>query len=157
MPEISGAIRPAVLRIALPCDLTQVRGAAQTVHQFLGEQKCDEQVLSACDLALVEACNNAIKYAPDTARDNPVMVEVICGQDLIELRVTDHTPGFNFPTKVELPNPDSESGRGLYLIQTVMDSANYFRGHGANILELRKSCATVATDDNNAHSLLPNP
>ena len=157
MSEISGATRPAVLRLALPCDLNQVRHAAQTVHQFLVEQRCDEQVLSACDLALVEACNNAIKYALDTAQDVPVMVEVICVEGLIELRVTDHTPGFNLPKKVELPSADSESGRGLYLIQTLMDGANYFRGQGENILVLRKSCPAAAKNDNDVCSLIPNP
>jgi anti-sigma regulatory factor (Ser/Thr protein kinase) len=157
MPEISGASRPAILRFALPCDLAQVRHAAQTVHQFLSEQGCDEQVFCACDLALVEACNNAIQYAPGTAQGIPVHVEVVRGEDLIELRVTDHTPGFDWPKKVQLPAPDSESGRGLYLIQTLMDSANYFRGNSENILVLRKSCPTAATNSTNAQSLLANP
>src|SRR5579864_1285745 len=121
MCQISGASRPAALRFTLPCDLKQVRHAAQTVHQFLADQKCDEQVLSACDLALVEACNNAIQYAPETVNGIPVLVEVICSEELIELRITDHTPGFDWPDKVELPDANNESGRGLYLIQTLMD------------------------------------
>jgi anti-sigma regulatory factor (Ser/Thr protein kinase) len=157
MPENSGASRPAVLRFALACDLKQVRHAAQTVHRFLTEQRCDERDLTACDLALVEACNNAIKYSLETARGIPVEVEVICGEETIELRVTDHTPGFDWPKKVQLPAPDSESGRGLYLIQTLMDSANYFRGNGENILVLRKTCTTAATNETNAPSLLANP
>src|SRR5690349_5148985 len=119
MSEITGASRPVVLRVALPCDLKQVRHTVQAIHQFLEEQSFDEQVLSACDLALVEACNNAIQYAPPAAHGISVQVEVICSDGLVELRVTDHTPGFAWPKKVELPDPDSESGRGLYLIQTL--------------------------------------
>lgn len=139
MSEIPGASRPAALRFELSCDLKQVRHAAQTVHRFLAEQGCDEQILSACDLALVEACNNAVKYAPESAQAQPVLVEVISSPALVELRVTDHTRGFDWPRHIELPDPESESGRGLYLIQSLMDSADYLRGNGANILVLRKS------------------
>ena len=139
MPEISGASRPATLRFALPCELNQVRQAAQTVHRFLMEQGCGEDILTACDLALVEACNNAIKYAPESSRTRPVDVDIACGSEQLELRVTDHTMGFEWPEKVELPPPESESGRGLFLIQSLMDSAHYLRGKGENVLVLRKS------------------
>lgn len=152
MSEIFGASRPAVLRLPLPCDLKQVRHAAQAVHQFLNEQGCDEQVLTACDLALVEACNNAIKYAQ--AADTPVLVEAICSEDLIELRITDHSAGFEWPKRIELPNPESESGRGLYLIQTLMDGTNYFRSQGENILVLRKSRPNTARNDQDTRTLL---
>jgi len=40
----SGASRPAVLRFALPCDLSHVRNASRTVHQFLAEQGCGEEI-----------------------------------------------------------------------------------------------------------------
>ena len=139
MPDISGASRPALLRFALPCDLNQVRRAAQTVHSFLMEQGCGEETLTACDLALVEACNNAVKYAPEAARARPVGVEIACDAQQLELRVTDHTAGFDWPERAELPPPESESGRGIFLIQSLMDSASYLRGKGENILVLRKS------------------
>lgn len=139
MPETPGAFRPAILRLALPCELKEVRQAAQTVHGFLREQGCNEELLTACDLALVEACNNAIKYAPETSRIQPVGVEVICHDGQLEMRVTDHTTGFEWPGRVELPPPESESGRGLFLIQSLMDSADYLRGKGENTLVLRKS------------------
>src|SRR5258708_419715 len=105
MPEIPGASRPATLRLALPSDLKQVRHAAQSVHRFLAEQGCPEEILMACDLALVEACNNAIKYAPEHSAAQPVTVEVICEPAQIELRVTDHTLGFDWPERIELPDP----------------------------------------------------
>src|SRR3569833_50402 len=120
MPD-SGPSRPAALRFALPCDLSHVRHASQTVHRFLVEQGCGEDILTACDLALVEACNNAIQFAPESARARAVVVEAICHPDRLEIRVTDHTPGFDWPEKIDLPAPESESGRGLFLIQSLMD------------------------------------
>jgi serine phosphatase RsbU (regulator of sigma subunit)/anti-sigma regulatory factor (Ser/Thr protein kinase) len=138
MAENTGATQAAILRIALVCDLKQVRPAAQMVQRFLADHGCDEETLTACNLALVEGCNNAIQYAPESARARPVLVEAICNPGQIELRVTDHTSGFNWPKRVELPEAESESGRGLYLIQSLMDSANYLRSPGENVLILRK-------------------
>src|SRR5579862_7648329 len=150
MPEIPGASRPAALQLALPCELNQVRHAAQTVHRFLMEQGCEEEMLTACDLALVEACNNAIKYAPESARAQPVIVDIVCTARQIELRVTDHTHGFEWPKHIELPPPESESGRGLYLIQSLMDSAAYLRGNDENILVLRKSRPSTDAENDGA-------
>lgn len=143
MPD-SGASRPATLRFALPCNLSHVRNASQTVHQFLAEQGCGEEILTACDLALVEACNNAIQYAPESVRNRPVIVEAICNSGRLEIRITDHTRGFDWPEKIELPTPDSESGRGLFLIQSLMDSVLYLRGPGENTLVLRKTLSDEA-------------
>jgi serine phosphatase RsbU (regulator of sigma subunit)/anti-sigma regulatory factor (Ser/Thr protein kinase) len=125
-----------------------VRHASKAVHQFLTEQGCDEEALTACDLALVEACNNAIQYAPESARHRPVVVEIICHPHRFEIRVTDHTPGFVWPEKIELPAPESESGRGLFLIQSLMDRAIYLRGPGENTLILRKSLSLEVRTNN---------
>ena len=130
--------RPVALKLALACDLSEVRGAAQAVRRFLAEQGCGEAELTACDLSLVEACNNAIKYVTGDARQQPVIVECFCEAAQVELRVTDHTGGFTWPQHAQLPDPEKESGRGLYLIQTLMSQANYFQAAGENVLVLRK-------------------
>src|SRR5881392_268062 len=111
MTDRTVAASPATFKFALTCDLAQVRQAAQAVHKFLATQGCDEEILMACDLALVEGCNNAIKYAPESARAQPVIVEASCDAAKIQLRITDHTGGFEWPQHIELPNPESESGR----------------------------------------------
>jgi len=43
-------------------------GGGPTVRRFLAGQGCTEKEQTACDLSLVEACNNAIKYADGDAR-----------------------------------------------------------------------------------------
>ena len=96
----------------------------------------------------MEACNNAIQYAEGAARGLPVLVEVISDSETVELRVQDHTAGFNWPAQATLPGPDQERGRGLYLIQTLMDHASYLRSHGSNCLFMRKerSATSVLPD-----------
>src|SRR3954462_13025994 len=130
--------RPPLFRLELPCDLTQVRDGVRAVHHFLTEQGCGESDWSACELALVEACNNAIRYVADKHRRRPVVIEAICEATELELRITDHTPGFDWPPEPTLPDEESEHGRGLFLIRRLMDYANYFRSPDGNILVLQK-------------------
>src|SRR5580693_8265066 len=145
MPGSSPAFaRPVTLRRTLACDLAGVRAAVQIVRGFLVEQGWGEGDLMSFDLALAEACNNAIEYATGTGRDQPITVEVLSDASQVEFRIHDHTPGFDWPEQIELPSPESESGRGLWLIASLMNYAGYFRGRGENILVLRKSRPSVA-------------
>ena len=128
----------AVFRFEVPCDLSQVHAATQAVHQFLSEQGCGEAEVMDCKIALVEACNNAIQNARPADRDLPVEIAAAVRAREIELRVTDHTPGFDWPAQAKLPAPEAERGRGIYLIQTVMDCTHYIRGGRDNVLVLRK-------------------
>jgi serine/threonine-protein kinase RsbW len=138
MSGLHGVSYPRVLRLALACNLAAVRPAAEAARIFLAEQGCAGQDLVDYELALVEACNNAIRYSTASGRHKPVLVEVLSDAKELELRITDHTPGFEWTEKVLLPDCESESGRGLYLIRTLMDYANYFRSPRENVLVMRK-------------------
>ena len=106
--------------------------------RFLAEAGLSQEGAQACELALVEACNNAVQYASGEARQRPVLLDVLCENGWVELRVTDHTKGFALPSEIELPDPESESGRGLFLIRTLMDEVDYLRGSSSNCMTLRK-------------------
>src|SRR5882757_9743712 len=131
--------QPVTLRLSPACDLGEVRRAVLATHEFLKTQSWGQDDLMSFDLALVEACNNAVKYADDTGLQKNILLETICEEGQVEFRIHDHTPGFTWPEKIKLPPSESESGRGLYLIHELMDSVGYFRGPGENIMILRKA------------------
>src|SRR5438094_6539555 len=131
--------RGVALRLSLASELTEVRPAILAVRGFLAEQGLSPEELTACELALAEACNSGINYACEGARSRPIEIEVMCNAARIELRVNDHTLGFEWPPRIELPDSDSERGRGLYLIRTLMDSSDYFRAPAENSLRMRKN------------------
>lgn len=133
------AVRPSTLRLTLPCDLGEVRRATLAVKNFLHEQNLPEEVLNSSELSLAEACNNAVKYVSKGGALQPIMIDAICGVARVELRVTDHTLGMDWPEKFPLPDHESEGGRGIFLIQSLMDYSAYFRGRDENILVLRKN------------------
>lgn len=129
---------PPMLRMEVGCDFSQVRPAADRVQRFLKEQGCQEAARIDCELVMVEGCNNAIKYTRTTGADQPVIVEVRVDAHEIELRIIDHGPGFTWPDTCRLPEPEMESGRGLYLIRTLTDYSTYLRASTENTLVLRK-------------------
>jgi len=126
----------------LQCDLSEVTPARLEVREFLQEQGVGEIEISACELALAEACNNAIQNATREGRESPIDIVAVCTPSQVELHVNDHTPGFDWPDKVPLPSLDAEHGRGLFFIQACMDTADYIRGPEANRLMMRKSRTT---------------
>jgi serine/threonine-protein kinase RsbW len=129
-----------LLRLELDGDLSKIRPAATQLHQFLQQHGCSEQIRADCELIMVEACNNAVKHSNSwQAASEPVVVEATIEPQEIELRIIDHGPGFNWPEDVRLPEPEQESGRGVFLIKTLTDYAAYFRKDNYNILVLRKN------------------
>jgi serine phosphatase RsbU (regulator of sigma subunit)/anti-sigma regulatory factor (Ser/Thr protein kinase) len=131
--------RCAALRLTIECRLAEVRPATLEVRAFLLEQGLREEEIAVCELALAEACNNAIQHAGESDRQKPLEVGILCNGTKIELRVTDHTPGFDWPERVKLPPLESEGGRGLFVIHSLMDEAAYLRGQDENNLVMRKS------------------
>lgn len=129
--------RPDTFRVAFPADLPSARAAAAAIRGFLAEHGVRENELFACESCLAEACNNAVEYARDAARTFPPSVDAIYGDELIELRVTDHTAGFDWPAEIVLPPPTSERGRGLFIIKSTMDEVAYLRGASENVLVMR--------------------
>src|SRR5262245_3909836 len=102
---------PIKFLAAIPCELDKVRPVAREVRNFLLEQGLTKDETMGCELALVEACNNAVLYASDSGAGFPVEVEVICDDSHIQLRVMDHTRGFQLPPEFNLPDHEDEGGR----------------------------------------------
>ena len=128
----------AQFRYALPCELTEVPSARRAVRRFLTEQGLHEEELAACELALAEACNNAIQNVREGGHLDPVEIAVLCTDSKVEICVNDRTPGFEWPDQVDLPDMSSERGRGLFFIQSFMDTAQYYRGKNENSLVMKK-------------------
>jgi serine phosphatase RsbU (regulator of sigma subunit)/anti-sigma regulatory factor (Ser/Thr protein kinase) len=136
MLESLPAERGISSRVLFPCDLGEAREATRMLRSFLAEQGLDESELFQCELCLAEACNNAVQYAAG-ARD-AIAAEAVCRDSVVELSVTDHTPGFDFAAPLPVLSPDRENGRGLFIIHSLMDEVNYFRGVQRNTLVMRK-------------------
>ena len=94
----------------------------------------DDQVISAFG----EAFNNAAIHSYRGRPLGNVDIEIDVAGDRITLRIADYGQSFD-PTKVEAPDLDSlpESGMGLYIMRSFMDSVLYTAG-APNVLSMTK-------------------
>jgi serine phosphatase RsbU (regulator of sigma subunit)/anti-sigma regulatory factor (Ser/Thr protein kinase) len=126
-------------RVEFRCDLHEARVATRILRAFLAEQGLDESEQFNCELCLAEACNNAVQYVSPARAHLPVSAEAICHPASVELRVTDHTEGFVLGERRAEISPERENGRGLFIIQALMDEVRYLHGPGENVLVMRKT------------------
>jgi serine phosphatase RsbU (regulator of sigma subunit)/anti-sigma regulatory factor (Ser/Thr protein kinase) len=133
-------------RVEAACEFSAVRAAVAAVRDWLAEKSFPEADLGAWELALIEAGNNAVKYAEAAAKRQPVVIEVSAGEREVEVRVTDHTTGFDWPREIKLPEADAERGRGIYLMKSLTDEIFYLRSAGQNILVLRRARPAAAQE-----------
>ena len=146
---------PAALRLVFAPEPEGVPRVAAAVRSFLEEGGVTERELFSLQLCVSEACHNAIKYAEGPAQRLRPSVEALVSPHQIEIRVQDFTAGFDLPQRIPPPSPLEESGRGLFLIQSVMDEVIYVRGRHENVLIMRKRRLTHGMHPATHHEAAP--
>ncbi len=121
--------------------LSNVKGLWERVERSLavyyGEAVSD--VLPKLRLALAEAIVNGIEHAHQED-GRPLKLELKLSESEASFSITDTGPGFEWPSKCEGPPAwDSEGGRGLFLIRSLMDDVQYVSGDEQNVLTLQKT------------------
>jgi sigma-B regulation protein RsbU (phosphoserine phosphatase) len=131
--ETDGDWRSATLRSQ--SGPTQVRAMvrdAVAVAQLPGE------MAPQVELVLVEACANVVRHAYGEAGGwVEIRVAVLPGR-MVRFQVVDWGQPFDPPERWGLPEDQSTSGRGLFLIHALMDRVHYGRWEGANVLTVEK-------------------
>lgn len=133
-----------LLNIVIPADLTRVSTIRDGVMAIIREKRCVEGREGDVEVALQEALVNAIKHGCKNDPEKQVQCCVICdeGGDVV-IVVRDPGPGFDARS---LPDPTSsggllrESGRGVFLINELMDEVRFEDG-GRQVL-MRKRAAS---------------
>ena len=135
----------ASLRFEVMATFDAARAASVRVRKFLKDAGIEEEELDGWELAIVEATNNVAEHGNTTEEDEKFQMDVHIDVDVVEVRIMDFTPGFDYPDQVELPDDLSEGGRGLFLIEQICDQVHYLKGRRENCLILRKQRADTGT------------
>lgn len=111
----------------------------RVAHELDGYTGDCEALAYQLNLVLTEATANAIKHARDDDPKNTVKISIQLQECALIIQVYDHGQGFDLE-KVPLPDFDhpKESGMGLFLIRSMMDSVTYTRLDDCNVLEIIK-------------------
>jgi serine/threonine-protein kinase RsbW len=125
--------------------ISVVRETVDAVSEQLNLSADDRM---AVKLAVGEACNNAVDHALPSGAVPPHLMTVCVSvqPDALEIEVTNHGNGWHPQNGVAMPDPlgFAESGRGMPLMEMLMDSVEYLSGNGNTTVRMRKRLTQLA-------------
>ena len=133
----------AALSITMPSEINAISGAVDWLMSMIQECNCVPGDECDVEIALREALANAVLHG--NRQDAEKKVQINCRIQFggeVSIIVTDEGKGFD-SNKVTDPTAsisrESEHGRGIYLMRTLMDEVHFERG-GAEV-HMRKGSA----------------
>jgi serine/threonine-protein kinase RsbW len=128
------------LDFLIPSDLSYVLGINYKISMLLREFGFPQQdsrinIPLACD----EAITNAIIHGNKSHPDKKVNIQIYISNSRFRMRVRDQGDGFDFDSLADPRKGDNvhrSSGRGVFLIRNIMNTADY--KEGGCVLELEK-------------------
>jgi serine/threonine-protein kinase RsbW len=112
---------------------------ARELNNFKGDR---EALAHHLNVVLTEAMVNAIKHANAADPEKEVQIRIRISTKELCIRVYDCGQGFDLNA---IPSPAfdtdqlEEKGRGIFIIRSLMDSVNYRKIKGGNVLEMKKA------------------
>src|SRR4029079_10138697 len=119
------------LKVTLAADRDAVDPVVQSVMELVRQIHCESEKHDAIELALTEALANAVVHGAKGDPSKIVECDVVANQDQsILIVVRDPGKGFN---PGEMPDPlrgesvYSDHGRGIFLINQLMDEVKFLK------------------------------
>ena len=132
------------LEISLVNDLREIARVAAQIDEFCASLDLTSEVAFAVNLALDEILTNTISYGYDD--DEPHRIEITVGPEAeaLAIAIVDDSTAFDLSSA---PAPDIGTsleerplgGLGLFLVHQMMDSVEYRREEGRNVVTLEKN------------------
>jgi serine/threonine-protein kinase RsbW len=128
------------LRYPLPSDVNIVSPFVNRLMPFISRFRGRDESNFEIELALSEALANAIIHGNHEDPDKQVYVWCRCSTDgEVSITIQDEGPGFDFdtvPDPTAAENLSRDSGRGIYLMKTLMDEVRFEQG--GSVAHMRK-------------------
>ncbi|MEX0601774.1 MAG: ATP-binding protein [Bacteroidota bacterium] len=111
--------------ISDPKEIGKIESFLQKLNK---SAKLDDGTFYRLLVASTEAVNNAIVHGNRSDRRKKVCLECVLTRDEVLVRVQDHGKGFDpsgVPNPLDENNLLKDSGRGIFLIRSMMDRVEY--------------------------------
>ena len=106
----------------------------QRIMAFLSASPLSLDELSSIELAVGEACTNALKHGSPGHERDEIRAKCMRNHETLIVEITDNGSGFD-PQLVVPPKPEElrESGMGIMLMRRLMDSVEFEFGRGTTV------------------------
>ena len=142
----------AVLEISIANELREIAGVAAQVDEFCAAHQLMPGTAYAVNLAVDEILTTTIGYGYDDDERHQIEIIVSLEADSLAVVIVDDSMPFDLglaPERdLDLSLEDTPlAGLGLYLVHQMMDSVDYRREEGCNIVTLIKDVHPDGPDD----------
>lgn len=129
----------------LPGKLDQVAPALARLEAYVTVRGVTAKVWNGIELAVAEALNNAVIHGCKDMADSAVTLRWTWVDDMLIVRVHDPSQFMPATGSADLPeDPLAESGRGQYLMVTLMDEVSHILIDGHHAIELKKQVGPMS-------------
>ena len=141
-------------RLAVSSSVENVRILAEFTREALSKS-FDDHDITTIEVAVVEAANNILKHAYALETGHPIELAIYNNGKEVEFLFQDYGPPFNLSELKPLQfNWDDihdipEHGRGVFIMNEVMDSVEYSRVDDVNQLLLKKALTSTEKKSKN--------
>lgn len=112
---------------------------AKELDRFTGDR---DALANNLNVVLTEAMVNTIRHANASDPDKEIHIRIHVSDKELCIRIYDEGQGFQLPATGEsgfVPELLDEKGRGIFIIRSLMDSVEYRKANGGNVLEMKKN------------------
>lgn len=130
----------SLVEMRVPATSRYIGVVREMVDAVSAETNLSPMDRAAVRLAVGEACNNAVIHAEPRTRSDVPQITVICWvrPDALQIDITNDGNGYVPVWGGKMPEPMAESGRGMALIEAMMDSVDSFAHHGKTTVRMHK-------------------
>lgn len=132
------------MQIELKNELEELKRLDLSVTEYCEDQGLSSEILFALKLSLEEVVSNVISYGYSDDSEHKIIVKFDQSEGSVVIQVQDDGAAFNpleqKPPDIEAPVEERPiGGLGIHLVRHYMDSLEYERRGGHNILLMKKS------------------
>jgi anti-sigma regulatory factor (Ser/Thr protein kinase) len=124
-------------------DFDDLPAVANSATQFLRSKSASSDVIFAANLAIEEIVTNIVKYGYDDALNHEITIRLDVTANTLNIEICDdgkEFDPFNQPEQgiVLASKEPNIGGLGIYFVRRMLDTCEYDRRDGRNIVRLSK-------------------
>jgi serine/threonine-protein kinase RsbW len=130
-----------VYKLVLASEVENVEKVEELTERISKRMKFSEDECDSIAIAVTEAVNNAIIHGNKQDPKKKVYLNISVGNNTLKVIVKDEGKGFNpenLPDPLDPENLLKESGRGIFILKSLMDEVSFEFSKNGTILTLTK-------------------
>lgn len=135
------------LELHVPAEPRVVQNVREQFEEFIRPLHLTADEVDSLKVALSEACSNAVCHGSPRGRRNQVHLRFAFDEEQLVIEIVDEGKGFR-PSQIALPDYEEwkPSGRGLFLMQALMDDVEFEPCRSGTRVRLTKYLAVLAPE-----------